>query len=328
VRFGPVPLDQAQGRILAHNVMAPDGRRLLRKGRRLDESDLAKIRTIGSSEVWVAQLDAGDVHEDEASAAIAGLLGGSGLETSPPHQARVNLTAARSGVIRVRVNALLGLNRVQGVTVATLPPDRWVEKGSRAATVKILPYALPASAMEAARAEARGGEVVRIEPRLRTEVALILVGAPIAESPRLQSMLEAVRQRVARFEARVGWVDRAPARPRAIGRVLRARLDQGAEVVMVAGETAIMDPDDIIPRGLREGGVLVERYGVPVDPGHLLLLGYADEVPILGAPGCIQGSLPDAVDLLLPRLLVGERLTSTDLVALGAGGLLGSPKRR
>jgi len=328
VRFGPVPLHQAEGRVLAHNVMAPDGRRLLRKGRRLDEDALATIRTTGMSEVWVAQLEAGDVHEDEAAAAIAGLLGGPGLDVSPPHQARVNLTAAQSGVVRVRIEALLALNRIAGVTVATPPPDRWVEKGARAATVKILPYALPAAAMEAAVAAARGGAVVRVDPLLREEVALILVGAPIAESPRLQSMLEAIRQRVARYEASVRWVDRVPPRPRGIGQVLTARLAEGAKVVVVAGETAIMDPDDIIPRGLREGGVQVERYGVPVDPGHLLLLGYGGEVPILGAPGCIQGSLPDAVDLLLPRLLVGERLTSSDLVALGAGGLLASPRRR
>ena len=98
-------------------------------------------------------------------------------------------------------------------------------------------------------------------------------------------------------------------------------------MIIVAGETAIMDLDDVIPRGLRSAGGRVEGLGLPMDPGHLLLLGYLDGTPVVGAPGCVRGSAPDGFDAVVPRLLSGERLTRLDLLTMGHGGLLSDPRR-
>jgi molybdenum cofactor cytidylyltransferase len=97
----------------------------------------------------------------------------------------------------------------------------------------------------------------------------------------------------------------------------------GAELLIIAGETSIMDRDDVTPQGIRLAGARIEHYGAPVEPGNLLLLAYLDSLPVLGAPGCVRSRDTNIVDLLLPRLLAGQRVTRRDIVELGHGGLLG-----
>jgi len=104
---------------------------------------------------------------------------------------------------------------------------------------------------------------------------------------------------------------------------IRKHVDDIARKYIIAGETSIMDRDDVTPQALRLAGGRVEHYGAPVEPGNLLLLGYLDELPVLGAPGCVRSRDVNIVDLLLPRLLAGERVTRRDIVELGHGGLLG-----
>jgi molybdenum cofactor cytidylyltransferase len=103
----------------------------------------------------------------------------------------------------------------------------------------------------------------------------------------------------------------------------------GAELIISAGETSVVDLEDVTPRGIRLAGGRVEHYGAPVEPGNLLLLAYLDgaqseaPLPVLGAPGCVRSRDANIVDLLLPRLMAGERVRKRDIVALGHGGLLG-----
>jgi molybdenum cofactor cytidylyltransferase len=108
----------------------------------------------------------------------------------------------------------------------------------------------------------------------------------------------------------------------ALAERLREQRAAGAQLIVLAGETAIMDRHDIVPRAVERAGGRVEAVGAPVDPGNLLMVGYLGEVPVLGAPGCARSRKTNIVDWVLPRLLAGDRLTRADLFALGHGGLL------
>ncbi|MSR23168.1 MAG: molybdopterin-binding protein [Gemmatimonadetes bacterium] len=328
MKFGPIPLDQAEGRILAHNVTSPDGRRILRKGHPVDGAALRILRDLGLSEVYVAELDPDDVPEDAAAARVARILAGPGVEAGSPHTGRVNLTAEQTGVVLVESETLDRLNGIEGFTVATLRTHTLVWKGDRVATVKVIPYALPWEAVARAEALANEHPIVSVRALTPRRVGIVLVGNRGAWDGLREGLGQAILGRVEKLGCPAGEPAFSLPHERSVADELLRQVDGGAGLVVIAGETAIMDLGDVIPRGVRTAGGRVEHLGLAMDPGHLLLLAYLRDVPVLGAPGCVRGSTPDGFDAIFPRLLTGELLTRSDLQALGHGGLLSNPRVR
>ena len=327
MRFRAVPLETARGEILAHNVRNEAGRRVLRKGIELGDPALARLAELGYSSVYVAQIEAGDVHENEAARRIAAVVAGPGTTTGRAHAGRVDLVPAALGVVRVRTAPLLRLNGIDGVTVATLRAHAVAAPRRRVATVKVIPYAIPEDAVARAEGIAVRGGIVSVATIRPSTVALVLVGGPGGRRYLSEGIGPAIRQRLERLGARVLSPARSGPDASRLATVLAGQHGRGAEMIVVAGETAIMDLDDLIPRGLRQAGGVVEELGLPMDPGQLLLLGRLGDLPVVGAPGCVRGAGPDGFDAVVPRLLAGEKLTGADLRALGHGGLLSDPRR-
>jgi molybdopterin biosynthesis enzyme len=180
------------------------------------------------------------------------------------------------------------------------------------------------------RAEALAGEraIVTVRAIERRRVGVVLVGSRGARDQLRDGLGTAIRERMERLECQVGEAAFSPPDESALADQLVRQVEDGAGMLIVAGETAIMDVNDVIPRGVRAAGGRVEHLGLAMDPGHLLLLGYLRDVPVVGAPGCVRGATPDGFDAIVPRLLAGERLTRSDLQALGHGGLLSNPRAR
>ncbi len=327
MKFGPRPLEEATGKILAHNLADEDGRRLLRKGTILEENDLDRIRDLGRTLVYVAEVEDGDLLEDLAAHRLAQAAAGEGLHISAASTGRANLKAKVHGVLRVDPDRLRLLNEAQGVTLATLPTDSVVQPRQMVATVKIVPYAIPETTVTRIEEQLAGGPpVLEMSALRRRSVALILQGSARVQerlhrgfAPPLQERIEAWGSELVHVEYVVLQVGQEIDD---LAAALRGAISGGAELVLLAGETAIMDSDDIIPAAIRHSGGHVESVGAPVDPGNLLMLAYLDEVPVLGAPGCARSRKENVVDWIIPRLLAGERLTRADLVQLGHGGLL------
>lgn len=338
-----LPLEESEGAILVHNVVGEDGRRLLRKGRVLEDRHLDLLRALGRETVVVARLEEGDVEEDEAATRVAQAVArfdskgeGGAEDVAPPSRlrlsrastGRVNFYAETLGLLRVDVERLVALNHCSGITLATLGRGTVVQRGKMIATLKVIPYAVPGAVVEHARGEARRGSqpLLWIEPLPRRRVALVLNGSPGARERVVAGFEAALGSRLEALGSELGSTDFVAtdgddAEPLLV-EAMRRRLEEGCDLLLVAGDTAIMDRHDIIPRAVVEAGGAVECFGVPVDPGNLLLLAYREGVPILGTPGCSRSPKLNIVDLVLPRLLVGERLGRGDLVALGHGGLL------
>jgi len=326
VKFGPVPLERAEGRILGHNVAGPDGRRALRKGKPLSAADVAALRALGHAVVYVAELEPGDVDEDRAARRVAEAASGAGLRLSGSASGRVNLLSTVLGVLRVEGDRLARLNSCEGITVATLGSASAIQKGQLAATVKILPYALPENVLREAEAVAStGGAMLRVEPLPARKVGLVLSGSPAARE-KLLADFSPLAERVTALGSEVAFRDyvstQSESAEEALARAIREQCEGGAGLVLLAGETAVMDPRDVTPRAIERAGGRVECVGAPVDPGNLLVLAYCGEVPVLAAPGCARSRKTNVIDWVLPRLLVGERLRRQDIVALGHGGLL------
>jgi molybdenum cofactor cytidylyltransferase len=325
MKFGPVPLDEAEGKILGHNVAGPGGKRLLRKGKALDASDVESLRRLGRRTIYVAELEPGDVDENRAAERIAHAALGPGLRLSGAATGRINAITTVLGLFRV--DARIGeVNGIEGITLATMQHNAVVRPAQTVATVKVIPYAVPEG--EVARAEAvcrDGGPLLRVDALPKRRVGLVLSGSPSVREALSESFSPLV-ERVEALGSEVAernYVTLEEERgEEALAETLRRQKSTGMELILLAGETAIMDRRDITPRAVERAGGEIATVGAPVDPGNLLMVAYIEDTPVLGAPGCARSRKTNVVDWVLPRLLAGDRLTREDVVALGAGGLL------
>jgi molybdenum cofactor cytidylyltransferase len=326
MRFRRVPLAQAEGHILGHNV-SHDGRRVLRKGGRLHAPELVLLARSGHASVYVAELDPDDVSEDVAAARIATALEGpaSGLECKLLGTGRVAVRARALGMVELTSELVVKLNSVPGVTLATQPPYAVAARGALVGTLKIIPFALPGVLVEQAEAIARRGPMA-VLPLAPRRVRIVVSGSPGQEDKLLPAYHRALEQRLLALgssDVASEFVALGDEPEEQLGGAVRRALDTGAELVVVAGETATMDQDDLAALAIQHAGGRVTAFGAPVFPGNLLLLGYRGTQAILGAPGCARGRARNVVDLILPRLLLGERLGPREVAELGPGGLIG-----
>lgn len=325
MKFESVPVDQAEGAILGHNISGAGGRRLLRKGKALSAGDVAELHALGRQTVYVARLADDDVAEDPAADRMARAVAGPGLRRSSARTGRVNFYAEALGLLRVDLGRLERWNGLEGVSLATLPRHSVVSPGKMGATLKVIPYALPASTVE----EVESGAAVatlRLDPLPARRVGLVLTGSPGSAERVVAGFESALGARVRALGSELERVDFVPVDDdtgeSALARTLDDQRRSGLELIILAGETAIQDRFDIAPRAVERAGGRVAAYGAPVDPGNLLLVAYLDDLPVLGAPGCSRSPKTNIVDLVLPRLLVGDRIERRDISVLGHGGLL------
>jgi molybdenum cofactor cytidylyltransferase len=333
MKFGPVDINEAEGKILGHNIAGPDGRRLMRKGNALTAADIRVLREAGLSVIYVAELEEDDLDENAAAKRIALAAMGKGLRASGPVAGRVNLMATWQGLLRVDADRLTQLNNHEGITFATLAPHATVLLDQVVATVKIIPYALPAGMVEeAARVASNQEALLAVDELDEKSVGLILSGSWQVRERVSQGFEPPLRERIEALGSKIRIVDFITLEGHpdeiALGEKLLQHVQAGMDVIILAGETAIMDRHDIAPRAVERAGGELVCVGAPVDPGNLLMLAYLQDIPVLGAPGCARSRKTNVIDWVLPRLLAGDALRRRDIVQFGLGGLLEDTAKR
>ena len=322
MKFGEVPIDEAVGAILAHKLFDDAGKLIFNKGQRLGEADLVALRQQGLERVTVTQLSAADLHENAAAERIGAAVAGANVRLRAPGVGRANLTAAEHGVLHVDVPKLELINNIyDGITIATLRQYTLVNVGEMVALVKVVPFGVPtARVVDVERIAEASGAVLQVRPLERKRVALIVSGTDATQSRLMNSFHGPVRQRIEGWGSELLEPTFTRHNSEAIADAIRAHA--AANMILVAGISAIIDREDVVPSALLLAGGSITLHGVPVDPGTLLMMGYLGEVPVVGAPGCIKSPKTNVIDWILPRLLSGERLTRANLVSMGHGGLL------
>lgn len=312
MRFGPVALDEAEGAILAHGLTL--GGRRLAKGTRLGAGEIAAARAAGLATVTVARLDPGDVPEDAAAVRLARALAGPGVEPLPPVHGRVDLVAGADGLLLLDPAAIDALNRVdEAVTLATLLPHAPVPRGQVVATVKIIPYAVPEATVGAAERAASPLAVAGFRP---LAYALFQTELPGTAAKMLDKTARVTAGRVEAIGGRLTGDVRCSHVTDALAALLR---ESTADVLLVAGASATVDRADVIPAAIVAAGGVVDRVGMPCDPGNLLCLGRIGRRIIVGLPGCARSPKRNGLDLVLERIAAG---LPVDIAGLGVGGLL------
>ena len=322
MKFGPVPVDQAEGTILAHSLGLP-GRRL-KKGRLLNRADIDALRDAQFDTVIVAKTEPGDILEDEAAGRIVSAMTGSpkemNLRTSAPFTGRANLYAESAGVLRVDENRVRALNAIdEAITFATLPDFTRVTTRQMLGTVKIIPYGCTESAVEKAEALIAGPAMLQVHPVVRRSAHLILTRTPGMKDKVVQKGADAIITRLSALGIdSVGQEVVAHATVPLAAAITTAN----ADMVLILTGSATSDRNDIGPAGLVEAGGQLTRFGMPVDPGNLLFLGELRGVPVIGLPGCARSPKLNGADWVIERIACGLDVSAQDIADMGVGGLL------
>lgn len=320
MRFGPTPIGECEGAILAHS-QAIGGRRWP-KGRRLSADDVAAARATGIDTLVVARLEPGDVVEDQAAATLGAAIAGSGVRPQAPVHGRVNLVAEADGLALTDSDAVDAVNLVdEAITLGALARWQRVARGDVVATIKIIPYAVAGAALDRAVAAAAP---ITVAPFAPARVALIQTRLPGLPDKLIAKTIEVTRARLAALGAELVSSGEAPHTTDALAALLR---DTATDIVLIAGASATADRRDVVPAAIEAAGGTVERLGMPVDPGNLLCLASLDGRPVLGLPGCARSPKRNGVDLVLERLVAGVPVDAAAVARMGVGGVLAEVER-
>ena len=320
MKFGPVPPRDAEGATAVHTIR--QGTLVLKKGTLIGPAEVASLEAAGIKDIVVARLEPGDVSEDKAAAEIARAVAGPGVHVERAFTGRSNLFAEAPGVLVVEREAIDQLNRIdEAITFATLPAFKPVVEGEMIATVKIIPFATSETALKSALAVA-AKPFIRVSPYKIRKVGVVSTLLPGLAAKVVDKTLRVTEARLAPAGARIVAERRVPHEQGALAKAIDEVLNEGAELVVVFGASAIADRRDVIPAAVEAIGGRIEHFGMPVDPGNLMMVGQARGQPILGAPGCARSPKENGFDWILMRLLAGLPVSREDITGLGVGGLL------
>jgi molybdenum cofactor cytidylyltransferase len=317
-----VDVQESAGRILCCTIFKPGGRKLLAKGHILSDEDIRLLQTEGLRQVWVTELEEGEVAEDDAVLEVAqGMCCGS-VEIRLVAGGRANLIATENCCALVDDELLKQINCTASVVIATLPNFRYAQAGERIATIISVPFAVAKSQLEAVLSILNErGPILQARP-VRDPAVSVLYTDPV-HGDRARTLFEpVVRARIERFGATLRFalscVEEDERVTRALQHLLRAR----PSLVLIASTTAPSGPEDVIGRAFVRLGAHLERYLAPVEPGNLMMLSYKDDIPILSAPCCFRSPKPNILDLIVPPMLAKYRISGWEIACLGHGGLL------
>ncbi|MBM3525701.1 MAG: 4-diphosphocytidyl-2C-methyl-D-erythritol kinase, partial [Alphaproteobacteria bacterium] len=322
MKFGDIPLAEAEGALLAHSLKG-DGF-AFKKGRRLSAEDVAAIARIGRGSVIAARLDDDDMPEDLAAATIAQAIAGSNLVLSAAFTGRANLYATTTGLAVLSAERVDAINLIdEAITVATLSPMAPVAARQMVATVKIIPFAAPRTAVDKAVALAReAAPLLRVAAYRPVRAALVQTTLPGLKPSVLANTVDATRVRLAGLGGTLAADEIVPHDSAAVAAALGRHAAAGVDLLLVLGGSAVVDRRDVIPAAIGSAGGVVDHFGMPVDPGNLLLFGRLGAIPVIGLPGCARSPKLNGFDWVLQRVAAGMTIDRTDIMRMGAGGLL------
>lgn len=328
MKFATVPVEDAAGAILAHSLPIVQGRRLT-KGLKLSGEHVARLQAAGIRKVTVARLDPGDVEEDEAARRIAEALSGAGLELGACGRGRADLLAGQDGLLRIARTRLLDLAlRDERIAIATRPADAAVHAGMRVATVKIIPFAVPETAVRAIEeAIAQEGRPILSLAFFRPLRVVLVETFPPPASPSQapgDKLREVMAARLARIGARLDHLEACCHDEVELAKVIAslAKQPDPAELLLIAGASAIVDRRDVVPAALEQAGGRIARLGMPVEPGNLLMLGHCGAMTVIGLPGCARSPARSGLDLVLERIAADLPLDDATFAGFAIGGLI------
>jgi molybdenum cofactor cytidylyltransferase len=314
--------DQAEGIVLAHTVRLPG--KILKKGRVLCADDLVDLRDNGVRRVSGARLEPGDVDEDQAAREVARALAAAGVDVGAPVAGRCYLYARDHGLAQIDaavVDAINGCNT--GIAVATLAENTECLQQQAVASVKVIPFAISRDQLDACLEIARRRpESIGLQAFRPLSAALILTHVAGLKQSLLDSTSRVTHARVRALGGHIESESRCGHTPEQVSRALAEAAATGVDLVMICGANITVDPADIIPRAIAQCGGVVDHFGMPVEPGNMLLLGRIGQCTVINLPGCSRSPKLNGLDWVMQRIAAGVPVGKKDILSMGVGGLV------
>lgn len=319
--FGEVPVAEVEGAILAHSVTLPGAR--FRKGRILSANDVTALQDAGCTAVTVARPDPDDVTEDEAARRAAAPLVTASMTVSEPFTGRVNLFAAADGLAIVNRTVIDRLNAIdESVTIATLAPDSVVTRGQMIATIKIIPFAVPVRSVTAWEKIAGTALTIDVAAFRQPRAGMVLSGTANLKPSVVEKTIQATRERLAVSGGELIEIAKTEHVINDVAGEIRRLVEMGCNLILASGVSAIVDRRDVIPAAIEAAGGEIVHFGMPVDPGNLMLFARIGQTPVIGLPGCARSPKLNGFDWVLQRCAAGLDISRDDIMRMGVGGLL------
>jgi molybdenum cofactor cytidylyltransferase len=321
--FDRFPVASAAGLILGHSTRVADSK--FKKGRVLSEADLGQLTEAGITHVSGARLESGDIHEDEAAGTLASAATGAGVRTAEAFTGRANLISVSHGIAVFDPDRVVRVNTTdESLTIATVAPFAVVRPRQILATIKVIPFSAPGNAVRDAAEAAAGSGVplIRVAPFQDMPVGLIMTETSSIKTRVLDKTTLTIAARIEGYGAHLRAEIRCLHTPEAVAEAVKDLVGRGCKPIIVIGASAIVDRHDVVPMGIEAAGGVIDRFGMPVDPGNLLLLAHHGDVPVVGAPGCARSPRFNGFDWVLARMLAQVPVSGRDIAAMGTGGLL------
>ena len=320
MKFGEVDVSQAKDALVAHAIVLP-GRRL-KKGHVITEQDVADLQQAGIDRLTVAQLELGDVEENQAATRVADALCTTHLNPAEAFTGRVNIYAGCAGVFRADKALVDRLNRISpAITFASLNDGEFVETGRMVATVKIIPFAVEQGLIEQAIEVIKDVDVVELIASRSLRVGLVATQLPSLKPTTMDKTARILADRLKPTGSTIVAERRVEHTSDAVASALR-ELEGQCDLLIIFGASAITDRADVLPQGIEASGGQVDYFGMPVDPGNLLLIGNLSGKFVIGAPGCARSPAENGFDWVLQRVICGLPVNEDYITGLGVGGLL------
>ena len=321
-----IGLQEAIGSKLAHDITEIRAGEFkgpaFRRGDTVCEDDLCHLQRLGKNHLYVLDLADDEIHENEAAVILAIALAGDGITWKDgPREGKINLFAERDGLLVVNTAGLAGFNMVDEVMCATLHTHTLVKKGDLLAGTRAIPLVMKRTPIERAAAIARqNGSVLSVKTLRSARVGLVITGNEVYHGLIEDRFAPILIEKVTSLGSEVVAVEFAPDDAEVINQVIRSQLDQGCDLLLLSGGMSV-DPDDVTRHGIRLAGASEIHYGAAALPGSMFLVACLGEVPLLGVPACGLYHRITVLDLVLPRILAGEKISRSELAFVGHGGL-------
>ena len=321
-----IRVEDAVGQVLCHDVTqivrgVTKGAKF-KKGHVITAEDVPELLKLGKENIFVWESDSTKLHENEAAEILRGICQGHGLESTPVSEGKIELKATIDGVFHVDADKLNALNEIDDICIATLQNKIPVRKGKTVAGMRVIPLVIDRLKMERTKTIAGEIPILKVNPYQKLKVGLIVTGSEIYRERIKDTFTPVIESKLRAFGLEVNERRLSDDTKEMTRSKILELVGLGMELILCTGGMSV-DPDDRTPAAISSTGAEVVTYGVPVLPGAMFMLAYLNkQIPIMGLPGCVMFCSRTIFDIVLPRVLTGEKLTRHELKHMGIGGLL------